>query len=634
MGHAVLAIAVPPAVGLATGHLAAGVAAGLGGLLGTLADRAGPYLMRVRRVATAAIFGGVAGLLIGTAINDRGWVAVPVMIVVAGVSALLSSVSAVWSSAGLYLLSYAAFGIGPLGGLGPWWLTPLWFLAGVGWSLVLLVPGWLVFPRAAEQRQVAAVYRALAVNLRALGTEGLGEARRRAIAALNLAWEELLGQRAATSGRDRELALLVSLYHQARWAAEAAAALDYAGERPPPQAAAAADALADAVLDGAAVAAIGQPPRASPAMLALYGALNDAAGVVSGGKDPLPEVIGSIDWLREPRRPLHVLAGQVRRGVVVAFGIRLMFCIGVATVCSEVLPLHRSYWVPLAVAIVLKPDFGSVYARALQSGAGVVIGASIGALILASRPPGPLLVVWLAVFALLLPYGQGCNYGLYTVFYTPLIVLLIDLLDNTGWRLAETRLIDTLLGCGIALFLGYAPWPSSWQGSLRRDFADTVDAIAGYLEQAVGAGAPATAQHAYARRQLAALQTGIQRAMAEPQPVRQRAMAWWPAVTALERLLDAVTATAVTAAGTPGPAAVSELSTALRRIAAAVRSATPVQPEALPSGPPSLKPVADAVRFLQITLAGMPQQHRHLLIPWASRHEPIRDQATGWPSPH
>jgi len=101
----------------------------------------------VRRVATAAVFGGAAGLLIGTAINGRGWVAVPVMIVVAGVSALLSSVGAVWSSAGLFLLIYAALGTGPVGALRPWWLTVLWFLAGVGWWLVLLVPGWLAFPR-------------------------------------------------------------------------------------------------------------------------------------------------------------------------------------------------------------------------------------------------------------------------------------------------------------------------------------------------------------------------------------------------------------------------------------------------------------------------------------------------------
>jgi uncharacterized membrane protein YccC len=605
MSHAVLAIAVPVAVGLAAGHLVAGVLAGVGGLLATMADRAGPYLMRVRRVATAAVFGGAAGLLIGTAINGRGWVALPVMIVVAGVSALLSSVGAVWSSASLFLLTYAALGTGPIGALRPWWLTLLWFLAGVGWWLVLLVPGWLAFPRAGEQRQVAAVYRTLAVNLRALGTEDLGAARRRATAALNLAFKELLGQRAAASGRDRELALLMSLIRQARLAAEAAAALDYFGERPPPQAAAHADALARAVLDGAVVPTIEAPSAASPAMLALYRALNQAADDVSGRTAPLPGAIGGADWPRESARPLLVLATQVRRGLVDMFAIRLMLCIGVATVLSQALPLQRSYWVPLTVAVVLRPDLGSVFARALQSGAGTVIGAGVGALILASGPPDALVVIWLAVFALALPYGQSRNYGLFTVFFAPLVVLLINLLSNDGWQLASARLIDALLGCGIALLIGYAPWPSSWHGSWRPDFADTVSAIADYLDQAVGQGTRGTAPHAAARIQLATLETEFQRAMAEPRWTRQRAIAWQPAVAALERLLEAVTATAVTTAGqSSSGTGVSEVSAALRRIADAVRSGTPARREALPSEP-SLRPVIDTARSVADALDGM-----------------------------
>jgi hypothetical protein len=76
---------------------------------------------------------------------------------------------------------------------------------------------------------------------------------RGAVAAVNLAFAELLGQRTAATGPGRELTLLMSLIRQARLAAEAAAALDYAGEQPPAQAAVQADALASAVLDGAAV---------------------------------------------------------------------------------------------------------------------------------------------------------------------------------------------------------------------------------------------------------------------------------------------------------------------------------------------------------------------------------------------
>jgi hypothetical protein len=47
------------------------------------------------------------------------------------------------------------------------------------------------------------------------------------------------------------------------------------------------------------------------------------------------------------------------------------------------------------------------------------------------------------------------------------------------------------------------------------------------------------------------MQTEFQRAMAEPPWIQQRAIAWRPAVAALERLLETVTATAVTTAGQP-----------------------------------------------------------------------------------
>ena len=53
------------------------------------------------------------------------------------------------------------------------------------------------------------------------------------------------------------------------------------------------------------------------------------------------------------------------------------------------LPVQRSYWVVLTVAIVLRPDFGSVFARALQRGIGTVVGAVLGAIILIVIPAGP-----------------------------------------------------------------------------------------------------------------------------------------------------------------------------------------------------------------------------------------------------
>jgi fusaric acid resistance family protein len=72
-------------------------------------------------------------------------------------------------------------------------------------------------------------------------------------------------------------------------------------------------------------------------------------------------------------------------------------------------------------------------------------------------PYGLWLLIPCAIFAALLPYGRSVNYGLLATFVTPLVVLLIDLLHPAGWSLALDRLIDTLLGCAIALVIGFAP---------------------------------------------------------------------------------------------------------------------------------------------------------------------------------
>ncbi len=575
MGFPALAVGAPLAAGLTAGQLGPGVLVAMGGLGGALADQIGPYPMRMRRIAATGVLGGAAGLVLGTAIHHHGWLAVGVLVVLAGLSAVLSSISATWSTIGLNLLVYAALGTGPLGAVQPWWLPPLWLVAGVCWSLVLMVPGWILRPRAVEQHRVAAVYRALAADLRALGTEGFDATRLDVAAALDVAYEELVSQRAAVRGQDRRLTRLVALLNQARLAEEASAALAYAGEQPPPEAAPQADALAEAVQDG-------------------------RGGVLSGAA-------GGAWSTWESRRLLAALAEEVRGGFTSMFAIRVMLCIGVAAVFSEVLPLQRSYWVVLAVAVIMKPDFGSVFARALQYGAGTALGAAAGALILAARPPELVLLASVVLFAALLPYGMSRNYALFAVFFTALIVLLIDALTHSGWPLAHARLIDALLGCGIALGIGYVPWPSSWHVGLRRDYAAGLDTAARYLDQTLGQGARdiAVSARTQARRQVAALRTEFQRSLAGPRRVRQGVTAWWPTLVALEQLLDAIAATAVTAVGQPPPAtAVSEVSAALRQIAASVRSGKPPD-QRLPS-PPSLARVTDAVRSVQHSLAETP----------------------------
>ncbi|MGH3261214.1 MAG: FUSC family membrane protein, partial [Trebonia sp.] len=248
MGRAVLALWVPMAAGFATGRRELGLLPAMGGLLSVMIDNGGPYWQRVERVGTAAVLGGAPGLLIGTLIYGRGWIAVLAVVVVAGVSALLARLGGAGSVTGLQLFVYSALGLGPVGQLRPWWHTALQFLVGVAWALLLITPGYLLSPRSAERKAVAEVYYVLATYLRLIGTPGMAGARSAVASALNAAYDAMLTGRASAGGRSRRRRHLMAVLNVSHQFAEAAAALQASGERVPPLVTREIDLFGDAIV--------------------------------------------------------------------------------------------------------------------------------------------------------------------------------------------------------------------------------------------------------------------------------------------------------------------------------------------------------------------------------------------------
>ncbi|MGH3322250.1 MAG: FUSC family protein [Streptosporangiaceae bacterium] len=273
------------------------------------------------------------------------------------------------------------------------------------------------------------------------------------------------------------------------------------------------------------------------------------------------------------------------------------------------MPIHRSYWVPLTVAIVLKPDFGSVFPRAMQRAIGTVVGAVIGAGVLAVIPNGPPILVFIAGFAAMLPIAIRRNYGMFSTFITPVIVLPLDLLSRGDWSLVTARLADTLVGCAVVLIVGYALWPGTWQWRTRLGvrFADAVEQVSAYLARALGAepeGRSAVRRHTY--RMLSDLRTAFQQTLAEPPPASRHAAAWWPAIVALERVTDAVTAAAIhieSGRPPPGEREVDRLVAAMTDLATAVRGGRTPRRLPLPEGG-TLAGVAAEIHTARSVVAG------------------------------
>ncbi len=284
--------------------------------------------------------------------------------------------------------------------------------------------------------------------------------------------------------------------------------------------------------------------------------------------------------------------------------LRLMLCVAVAAVLTEVLPLGRSYWVVLTVAMVLRPGLGSIFGRALQSSVGILIGAALGGLIVVVGPPEAAFLAPAVILAALLPFGSGRNYGLFLLFLAPLLMVLIDILSSGGLRVQESHVVDVLLGCAIVLAIGYAPWPGTWHANLPRSFARAVDAAADYLVSLLPTSTEASTPAAQARayRQVDALRTELRRAMTEPEPTRGQALAWRPAADALERLLDAVTAIRTSGRQPPSPAEVAVVNAELRHVATAACSGRSAPQDQTLTTSKALEDVTESVRNLERAL--------------------------------
>ncbi|MFE2107307.1 FUSC family protein [Kitasatospora sp. NPDC059463] len=610
VARAAAGLAAPLAVGLAAGRPAYGALASMGALSAVIGDTADAYRMRVFNIAVPQLFGAV-GVALGTLVFGRDWTAVAVLTMVALVSGMISSIGSVASVSGLLLLLNAVVGAG-LPMPHPWWKAPLLLLAGGAVVLLLTLFAWPLRSGVPERAAVAGSYRAVAAFVRAAGTPEHDERRLAVTQSLNSSYDLLLAHRTRRHGRSPGLARLIARLNALMPVVEAASAAKLrpaARLGPLPEAyPAAVLALADAVERGRAAPAPGEDPAAfldlpaptGPSERALDQALRYAAAVgAEPGRADVPDRLGSPAAPGERAR--RAARAALLSGASWRYGLRLALCIGLAQVLVSVLPVPRSYWVALTVTFVLKPDFGSVFSRAVLRAFGTALGLVIAIPVLAEVPRGWWDVPTVAVLATLIPAFSAKGYAFQTAAITPVILLLSDLLNHQGFGLVLPRLYDSLIGCGIALLAGYLCWPESWHTRIGDRLADAVADASAYVALAFAA-APGRDQPSRPRRRrrlyrdLSAVRSEFQRALTEPPPVGTRAAAWWPLVIAVERVVEATTATRVRVehgVPAPPPQEVAAIAADLAALAEALRTGTPLPaPE---EGPAAAHGAADDV---------------------------------------
>ncbi|HEY2317497.1 MAG TPA: FUSC family protein [Solirubrobacteraceae bacterium] len=275
--------------------------------------------------------------------------------------------------------------------------------------------------------------------------------------------------------------------------------------------------------------------------------LAPAAGRASGLRSRRPR--GRTD---EPLQRLRADLDQLRANLslqspVGRHAMRLAVVVPVAALLARELPLQRSYWVVVAAATALRPEFGATFTRGAERALGTTIGVGLaGVITVILHPAGGVTVVIVGVLAWAGYSVFPASFAAGFAFITALVVFLLNTISPDTLATASARLVDTLVGGALGL-TAYALWPTWAHSSAWQSLADLIGSerayLGGVLSAAVSGRRPADEpMRALARRarlDRTTAESTVARSLSEPSTRRIDASQSQRALAAMRRLVQA-----------------------------------------------------------------------------------------------
>ncbi len=551
-----IGIVVPLIAGAILGNVSAGVVGALGALNVCHSDGRDPYAIRARRmlgasalVGFAVFLGAVSGQSNATAVLAGSlWAFGAGMLVVLGIRA---------GNLGMMtLVTFIVFAARPMAPLDAF-ETGLVAFAGALLQTALAIAFWPVRPYAPERRIVAALYDALSQIARSASAPALPPPASEQITEAREILTTLSGDHAVEAER---YVSLLSLAERIRMSLLTLRRLrvrlsrDARGREPADVAgrvlaasAAALESIARSVGDGkspvtldafsAAVRELHESIAPSDGGLlgaamrdtrqqtdALAGQIRAAARLASGSLATEAQAERSFSWRRRFFGRLATLRANLSpRSTAFRHAIRLAVCIGVGDAIGRGIAEQRAYWIPMTIALVLKPDFASTFSRGVLRLAGTFAGLLLATVLFHFVHGGVSTdIAMMTAFAFLLRWIGPANYGIFVTAVSGLVVLLIAVTGVDPNALIGARAMNTAAGGALALF-AYWIWPTWERTRVGTVLAEMLDAyrdyfcaiVKAYSERAIPSAA-LDGPRDNARRARSNAEASVDRVAAEP----------------------------------------------------------------------------------------------------------------------
>jgi uncharacterized membrane protein YccC len=162
--------------------------------------------------------------------------------------------------------------------------------------------------------------------------------------------------------------------------------------------------------------------------------------------------------------------------------IRLAVCVALGDAIGRVVNWHRTYWLPMTVAIVLKPDFAATFSRGVLRVVGTLSGLAFATVLFHIVSTTVMTqIVLIALLTFVLRSLGAANYGILTAAVSALVVLLIGLTGVSAKDVIAARAINSVAGGALAL-AAYWLWPTWERYRVNENVARLLDAYRNYFQ--------------------------------------------------------------------------------------------------------------------------------------------------------
>ena len=186
-------------------------------------------------------------------------------------------------------------------------------------------------------------------------------------------------------------------------------------------------------------------------------------------------------WLRFGGLMATLRANLNLQSAVFRHAIRLAALIALGNILERGFYWHRSYWLPLTIVLVLKPEFTTTFSRGLLRIGGTIVGLFLATALFRFLPDTVTVqLILIFAFTLLLRWVGPANYGIFAVAISAIVVLLIAITGISPKELIWARGINTAAGGALAL-LGYWIWPTWERRQVSERIAEMLEAYRKYF---------------------------------------------------------------------------------------------------------------------------------------------------------